>query len=176
MQALLQEKHMTEILSVLVLSIFSPSFENNGMLPVQFTGFGEDISPEIIIENLSEDAEYLAVAFCDEDMPFSNEYCHWVCWNIPAVDKIPQGIPAGETIDEPFSAVQGVGYGRHKYRGPKPPFHSKHNYHFTVYALDAELDLPSSVLFKDVKKAMEGHILQQASIRCWYQNSYSFCH
>ena len=160
---------MKEILLALALIITSPSFEDGGMLPVQFTGYGEDVSPELILENLSEDAKTIAVSFCDEDMPFTDEYCHWVCWNIPVADHIPQGLPAGATIEEPFHAVQGIGYGRHKYRGPKPPFHSKHNYHFTVYVLDTELDLPSSATLKDVKRAMAGHIIQEATIRCWYQ-------
>ena len=160
---------MKEILLALALIITSPSFEDGGMLPVQFTGYGEDVSPELILENLSEDAKTIAVSFCDEDMPFTDEYCHWVCWNIPATSLIPQDLPAGAAIEEPFHAVQGIGYGRHKYRGPKPPFHSKHNYHFTVYALDAELDLPSSATLKDVKRAMAGHIIQEATIRCWYQ-------
>ncbi len=160
---------MKELLLALALIITSPSFEDGGMLPVQFTGFGEDVSPELVLENLSEDAKTIAVSFCDEDMPFTDEYCHWVCWNIPATSRIPQGIPSGATIEKPFHAVQGIGYGRHKYRGPKPPFHSKHNYHFTVYVLDAELNLPSSATLKDVKQAMEGHIIQEATTRCWYQ-------
>ncbi|MBO4438456.1 MAG: YbhB/YbcL family Raf kinase inhibitor-like protein [Spirochaetaceae bacterium] len=160
---------MTTVLLAIALTIFSPSFEDGGLLPVQFSGYGEDFSPELDIENLADEAKYLVVSFCDEDMPFTDEYCHWVCWNIPATDRIPENIPSGAEIDEPFHAVQGVGYGRHKYRGPKPPFHAKHHYHFTVYALDAELNLPSSATLKDVKKAMEGHILQEATIRCWYQ-------
>lgn len=160
---------MVEALLSLALIISSPSFTNDGELPVQFTGFAEDFSPELRIENLSSDAKYLAIAFCDEDMPLSKEYCHWICWNIPATNVIPQGIPAGEKITAPFNAVQGVGYGRHKYRGPKPPFRSKHYYHFIVYALDSELDLPSSARFKDFNKALEGHVIQEGRIRCWYK-------
>ena len=161
---------MSEVLLSLVLMITSPSFEDSGFLPVKFTGFGEDISPELIIENLAEEAKTLAVSFCDEDMPFTDEYCHWICWNIPATNRIPENIPAGSVIEEPFCAVQGVGYGRHKYRGPKPPFHLKHNYHFTVYVLDEELNLPPSATLKTVKKAMKDHILQEGKIRCWYKN------
>ena len=160
---------MIEIMLALTLILSSPSFEEGGMLPRRFSGYGEDVSPELVLENLSEDAKTLVISFCDEDMPFTNEYCHWICWNIPATDHIPENIPAGAKIEEPFQAVQGIGYGRHKYRGPKPPFHAKHKYHFTVYVLDSELDLKSSAKLKDVKKAMEGHILQQATISCWYQ-------
>ncbi|MBP5706828.1 MAG: YbhB/YbcL family Raf kinase inhibitor-like protein [Spirochaetales bacterium] len=160
---------MTTGLLAIVFTVFSPSFEDGGFLPIQFTGYGKNISPELVLENLSDKAKYLTVSFCDEDMPFIDEYCHWVCWNIPATNRIPENIPAGSEINEPFHAIQGIGYGRHKSRGPKPPFHAKHNYHFTVYVLDTELNLPPSSTLKDVKKAMEGHILQQNTIRCWYQ-------
>jgi phosphatidylethanolamine-binding protein (PEBP) family uncharacterized protein len=38
-----------------------------------------------------------------------------------------------------------------------------HHYHFTIYALDvARVDLPSSFDGKDVRKAIEGHVLDQA--------------
>lgn len=159
---------MTEVLTALILTVLSPSFVDGGKLSVEFTGFGKDISPELVIENIPENAKTLVISFCDEDMPLSKEYCHWICWNVPVTNCIPQNIPAGSKIEEPFHAEQGIGYGRHKYRGPKPPFHSKHYYHFTVCALDSELDLPSSSSFKSVKKAMEGHVLAQGTIRCWY--------
>ena len=141
---------MAEILVSLTLILSSPNFTNGGELPEKFTGFGEDISPELHLENLCEEAKYIAIAFCDEDMPLSKEYCHWICWNIPAANVIPQNIPAGKIIENPVQAIQGIGYGKHKYRGPKPPFHSKHYYHFIVYALDSELELPPSAKFNRI--------------------------
>ena len=50
-----------------------------------------------------------------------------------------------------------VGYG-----GPAPP-DKRHTYVFKLYALDSELDLPEESTKADVEKAMEGHIIEQAT-------------
>ncbi|MCH9682590.1 MAG: YbhB/YbcL family Raf kinase inhibitor-like protein [Deltaproteobacteria bacterium] len=52
------------------------------------------------------------------------------------------------------------------YDGPCPPWNDSivHHYHFTVYALDVEsLAVPDGFSGPDVRRAMEGHILGQAS-------------
>jgi Raf kinase inhibitor-like YbhB/YbcL family protein len=53
------------------------------------------------------------------------------------------------------------------YDGPCPPWNDErlHHYAFTVYALDTErLDLPESFTGHDVVEAIEGHVLDRASI------------
>ncbi len=53
------------------------------------------------------------------------------------------------------------------YDGPCPPFNDSivHHYDFTAYALDVErLDVDGKFTASDVLEAMEGHILDQASI------------
>ena len=52
------------------------------------------------------------------------------------------------------------------YDGPCPPFNDErvHGYHFTVYALDSELDLPEGFDISALRDAMKGHILGQASL------------
>ncbi len=134
------------------------------MIPEKNTGFGSDISPDIVLENVHEDVKTIAVVMDDLDVPFRREYTHWLIWNIPATSYIPPNIPAGEQIVDPFSALQGVAFGKHCYKGPKqPPFIKKeHRYQFNVYALDEFLDLPACSGKRCLMKAMKGHILQQA--------------
>jgi len=55
-----------------------------------------------------------------------------------------------------------VGYG-----GPAPP-DKRHTYVFKLYALDTELDLPAKSTKTDVEKAMEGHIIDQATLTGTY--------
>ncbi len=53
------------------------------------------------------------------------------------------------------------------YDGPCPPWNDErlHHYHFIVYALDVDtLDLPDHFDGRDVKAAMEGHVLDHADI------------
>ena len=92
------------------------------------------------------------------------EYNHWVIWNIPVMEIIPKNIPYGRHVAELSGATQGRGYGKNRYRGPKPPFNWSHRYQFNVYALDCSLDLPDSSRKGDLLAAMEGHILQEGCL------------
>ena len=65
--------------------------------------------------------------------------------------------------------MQGRGYGKNRYRGPKPPFHWSHRYRYHVYVLDCLLDLPSTAGKRDLLSAMEGHILQQGVLTGHYR-------
>lgn len=64
-----------------------PDFTNGDIFPIDYTGRGKDISPEIVIENLSENAKTLAVTVEDISHPIK-DFTHWVIWNIPATSKI----------------------------------------------------------------------------------------
>ncbi|MBE7722335.1 MAG: YbhB/YbcL family Raf kinase inhibitor-like protein [Lacrimispora celerecrescens] len=145
------------------LTVTSPAFENEAVIPVQYTGRGEDISPELHLSSIDENAKSLAVIMDDMGHPIP-AYNHWVIWNIPIMEIIPQNIPHGAHIAELNGATQGRGYGRNKYRGPKPPFNWSHRYQFNVYVLDCLLDLPVRSRKRDVLAAMEGHVLQEGCL------------
>lgn len=153
------------------LVIISPSFENKGKILRKHTGFAQDVSPEFRIKNLSEETASIAIIMDDLDVPMMDEFNHWVIWNIPKTNIIPENIPYGSHVTELGGAVQGVGFGKNRYRGPKQPFFIKtlHRYVFHIYALDSLLDLPASANKKVLKKAMEGHILQEGSIMGTYK-------
>ncbi|MEY4579048.1 MAG: hypothetical protein RL701_3751, partial [Pseudomonadota bacterium] len=57
------------------------------------------------------------------------------------------------------------------YDGPWPPFNDerKHHYVFTLYALDvATVGLSGEFGITEAKKAIEGHVLAEASLTGWY--------
>lgn len=143
------------------LVVSSPCFEQGGLIPVKYTGYGADCSPELELTGLSSDTVSIAIILDDMDHPIP-AYNHWIIWNIPATSVIPGNIPHGEKVDSLGGAVQGCGYGKHKYRGPKPPFRWSHIYSFNVFALNCFLDLPGTTRKKKLVAAMQGHILQQA--------------
>ncbi|MDO5155969.1 MAG: YbhB/YbcL family Raf kinase inhibitor-like protein [Eubacteriales bacterium] len=95
--------------------IKSKSFENNGMIPKKHTGFGEDISPELMLNDIPDDTVSLAIVMDDLDVPFRDSFTHWIIWNIPKAEIIQEGLPGGEKIEKPFSAVQGIAWGKHIY-------------------------------------------------------------
>ena len=144
------------------LTVLCPGIEN-GTFRVEHTGRGQDRSPELALQNLSPEAVTLAVVLEDMSHPIKG-FPHWVIWNIPAMDKIPAGIPAGKTVPELGGAVQGAAYGLHRYAGPKPPKGKTHTYRFTVFALDCRLDLPSGTRKKAFLRAAKEHILQSGSV------------
>ena len=142
------------------LIVRCPGMEN-GKFHIDHTGRGRDLSPDLILENLSPEAKTLAVTLEDMSHPIKG-FTHWVIWNLPAADRIPGAIPAGGTV--PGGGAQGVAYGLHRYAGPKPPKGRTHTYRFTVYALDCALALHSRARKKTFLRAAEGHILQSGSI------------
>ena len=151
----------------------STAFENNGIIPQKHTGFGEDVSPELVITGVPEETASLAIILDDLDVPFRKTFTHWIIWNIPVTDVIPEGLPCGSMIRKPLSAYQGRAWGKHSYRGPKQPIFIKkeHRYVFTVYALDSLLDIPEDSRKKDLLEAMRGHILTEAGLIGKYQRN-----
>ena len=116
------------------------------------------------------------------------DFFHWVLVDLPAAEVgvnvgeyssavVPHGKPGPQA---PHGARQGLnGYtdwfagdkdmsgDYYGYDGPCPPWNDElpHRYVFTVFALDVErLALPARFGGKEVREAVRGHVLAQASI------------
>lgn len=148
---------------VMVLS--SSAFENNGIIPSEYTCDGSNISPPLIITNVPKNAQSLALIVEDPDAPIGT-VTHWIVWNIP-----PQKsqFVKGEKIDFP----QGLTiFGTTGYGGPCPPS-GTHRYFFKLYALDSMLELSDGSTKENLVQSMNGHILEQATLIGKYsRNSY----
>lgn len=142
--------------------------ENGGRFPVEHTGRGRDSSPEFLIRNVSPGAKTMAVTLEDLSHPIRN-FTHWVIWNIPASGEIKGGISAGSRVPELGGACQGIGYGLHRYAGPKPPKGKTHTYRFTLYILDCEIRLSARSLKRAFLKRADSHILQTGSITAHFE-------
>lgn len=155
-----------------MLHVASAAFQNDGYMPVRYTGYGADESPPLTLTGLIPEVKSVAVVMADLDIPVIREFPHWLIWNLPVQTEIPGGIPQGEMLGQLGSARQGLAYGRHMYRGPKPPrfIRMRHRYVFTVYALDMVLDISSDAKHKDLMAAMRGHVLQQGTLTGLYKN------
>ena len=151
-----------------ILEFTCIGIENNGKFPLENTGRGRDISPEFLIKNLSSKAKTLAITLEDLSHPIKN-FTHWLIWNIPAANQVKSGISAGSHLSELGGACQGIGYGFHRYAGPKPPKGKTHTYRFTVYALDCELKLSVHSLKRVFLKKANGHIIQKGNITAKFE-------
>lgn len=150
------------------LLIKCTDLKNGEKFPIDYTGYGKNISPEFIIENLSPDAKSYIITLEDSDHPIKN-FTHWIIWNIPAKSKIPGNIPKGRKITSLGNAVQGVAYGYHRYAGPKPPKGKKHKYCFTIYALNTCMNLSSFSSKSKVLSKAKNHIIQKGTICAFYE-------
>src|SRR4051812_19691156 len=140
----------------------SPSFEDGGTIPKKFTCDGGNINPELIIQNVPEEARSLALVMHDPDAPMPGGFTHWVVWNIP-----PQTVVIKEESVPPGSRdganSRGMGY-----TGPCPPPGPAHHYEFRLYALDITLDIQESSGKAALESFMEGHILDQTLLTGLY--------
>ena len=148
-----------------LLTLTSPAFEPGQMIPVEYTGDGEDLSPPLALDNVPEGTASFALVMDDPDVPLLT-FTHWLICDIPATTRaLPQGIAKRENVGTPVKAVQGAnGFRKVGYGGPMPPKGQTHRYVFTLYALDAALDLPGGYNRNQLREAMRGHVLGQATL------------
>ena len=151
-----------------ILEFTCIGIDNDGKFPLENTGRGQDISPGFLIKNLSPKAKTLAITLEDLSHPIK-DFTHWLIWNIPATDQVNGGISAGSHVSELDGACQGIGYGFHRYAGPKPPKGKAHTYRFTVYALDCEIQLSIYSMKRTFLKKAEGHILQRGTMTAKFE-------
>lgn len=139
------------------MNITSPAFKNNETLPKKHTCDGENINPPLLISDIPENAKSLMLIFEDPDAP-SDTFYHWLVWNIsPITTEIPEN-------SIPKDATQGTNSGRTVGYYPPCPPSGTHRYTFKIFALDSELDLPSSTTAKTLYEKTKNSIIDQAEI------------
>ncbi len=135
----------------------SSVFENMSEIPQKYTCDGQDVSPPLHIRNIPAKAKSLVIICEDPDAP-RGTFTHWIIYNVPPEEEIPEGIPHGKIIEEPFHAVQlRNDFGKFGYNGPCPPF-GKHRYFFKVYALDTKLEEDIETK-KELLEKMKNHVI-----------------
>ena len=143
-------------ISMKPLILKSSVFESNTLIPAQYTCDGDNVNPPLEISGVDEMVKSFVLIVDDPDASLGT-WDHWVVWNIS---------PNTTIIDEGASTFGLVGTGSggiRSYQGPCPPSGTR-RYFFKLYSLDSELNLPNESRKKDVEKAMNGHVLQQAEL------------
>jgi Raf kinase inhibitor-like YbhB/YbcL family protein len=131
------------------LTVKSPAFEKNKLIPSKYTCDGEEVSPPLTVEGIPKKTKSLSLIMEDPDAP-AGLFIHWLVWNIPPTDKIQENsIPGTEGLNTNK---------KNSYHGPCPPG-GTHRYYFKVYALDAHLNLGAFSEKEVLENAMQNHIL-----------------
>jgi phosphatidylethanolamine-binding protein (PEBP) family uncharacterized protein len=66
---------------------------NGETFPIKYTGRGDDISPEFMLKNLSQNGKTIVIIFDDIKHHLFGIFNQWVIWNIPAMDIIQKIYP-----------------------------------------------------------------------------------
>jgi Raf kinase inhibitor-like YbhB/YbcL family protein len=151
----------------MAFTLTSRAFRHEGEIPRQHTCEGEDVAPDLTWAGAPTGARSFALIVDDPDAPDPKApkmtYVHWVVYDIPAsISSLNGTTPAG--AHDGLNDWKRAGYG-----GPCPPI-GRHRYYFKLYALDTTLgDLGKEARKPDVEKAMQGHILGQATLMGTYE-------
>ena len=151
------------------LKLTSSAFEDGGEIPRECGYKNGNKAPSLkweIGSGTISDSNPASFALIMDD-PDAMEavgkvWVHWVAWNFT---WFADGKP---NWNSRHGAKQGMtDFGEVGYGGPAPP-DKRHTYFFKLYALDIELDLHSESTKADVEKAMEGHIVDLATLTGTY--------
>jgi Raf kinase inhibitor-like YbhB/YbcL family protein len=145
------------------ISITSPAFQAGGDIPAKFTCNGTNVSPELQISGVPNEAKSLVLIVDDPDAP-RGLFTHWIVWNID-----PKTTQMAEN-SAPAGAVQGTSdFGKRNYGGPCPPS-GTHRYFFKMFALDTKLDLKPSARRAELDAAIHGRVLAQGELMARYSH------
>lgn len=155
-------------------TLSSPAFAMNQPVPRVYTADGRNVSPPLRWGDPPAGTRQWALMVDDPDAPQPEPWVHWLIYRIPSTARgLPEEVAPAERVAHPPGALQGRNsWGRIGYGGPQPPRgHGVHHYHFRLYALDAELDLPPGADHVALRNAIRGHILIEAELIGLYERS-----
>jgi Raf kinase inhibitor-like YbhB/YbcL family protein len=149
------------------MEITSTAFKDGEKIPFQHVmpgAGGKNVSVPLSWKNTHSGTKSLALSMVDPH-PVVQNWVHWLVINIPAnATSLEEG--ASKKKMPPGSVELKNSFGDIGYGGPQPPKGTgDHPYVFTLYALKVEkLDLGANTSLSTFKKALEGKILESATI------------
>jgi len=145
-----------------MFTLTSSAFTDNGIIADLYTYSmgsqcnGENFSPPLNWSGAPEGTVSYLLTMIDPD---GGNWVHWLLVNIPAdTTSLEEVINGPETGTAGRNSFGGNGYG-----GPCPPS-GTHRYVFTLYALDATLDVAPGVTLREVTPLIQDHILGQCQL------------
>ena len=134
---------------------------------------GTGVSPALAWQEVPDGTAELALVVKDPDAP-GGDFTHWVVYAIPPdYEGLDRGVPPGPVVSGAITLRQGPSDGSDLpgYFGPCPPAGETHDYVFTLYALDEETGVEGGASADDLRAAMEGHVLAEATLAAPYSRS-----
>lgn len=146
-----------------MLTLTSPVFQEGAPIPAIYTCDGENINPELRIEEVPQGTRAFALVMDDPDIPDAvkesrgiEKFDHWVLYNIPADTTV---IPENTSVGNEGTTSRGS----EGYVGPCPP-DSEHRYIFRLYALSEELSFDHTPTLDEVEAAAQAVAIENATL------------
>jgi Raf kinase inhibitor-like YbhB/YbcL family protein len=137
------------------MRLSSEAFEDGAAIPAEHTCDGADRSPPLAWSDVPEGTAAFTLIVTDPD---ARGFVHWVLTDVPG-DR--RELAAGEGDG---AGVAGRNdFGRSGWGGPCPPS-GQHRYVFTIYALDAPLELGTDATADEVLSALADRTLGQGQL------------
>lgn len=146
----------------MTLTVSTPTFQENGNIPGQFTKDGGNLSPLIEWQGAPVGTRSYALVVEDPDAPHGT-FRHWAAYNIPAdLRRLAEG--AGSRGQGAALQMAENDFGNTRYDGPQPPpGDGPHHYHFRLFALDVpELDVADDCTAVEILEAARAHSIDEA--------------
>lgn len=158
----------------------------NGEIEKKYGKYGDQFNENGIptyslpfkIENTPEDTKSYAIVLEDKDaFPVSGgfSWIHWTAANITRTEIMENESQTATDFVQglnSWTSTQGGNQSKELssfYGGMAPP-DAPHLYEIHVYALDTMLKLENGFLYNDMYKQMDGHILDQYTLKGTYSN------
>ena len=146
------------------IAVTSNVFKEGGTIPVDYTAYGNNLSPDLHWTNLPAGTQSVVVIMEDPIARAPKPAVHWLVANIaPDAAGLPLNV---QPNSKPKGGQMGGNIlGEMAYFGPKPPADGlDHEYHFQVFALKKKLDLPMGYNRVALLDAMAGNVLARGEL------------
>lgn len=143
----------------------STAFREGEAIPRRFTCDADNASPDVAWSGAPAETRALVLTVTDPD---ARDFVHWLVYDLSGTPA--GGLPAGISAS-PDAPPQGTNdFGKRGYGGPCPPS-GTHHYRFMLSALDTVLELTGMPRVHDLRAAMAGHVLAEATLTGTYRRS-----
>ena len=137
--------------------------DDGGTIPENFTCDGPNDVPVLTVTAVPEGTQQLALIMDDADAPTPDPFVHWVVYSIAGdATEITDGI---EEFTYGLNDTGTAGW-----FGPcPPPGDGLHDYVFTLYALDAVIELPEDLDGRELATTIEPAVILEAEVSATYE-------
>ena len=140
----------------------SPAFENDDLIPTEYTCHGENVSPPLRWSGVPQNSRSIAIVM-DNTYHSANLIRHWSIYNIPvATRSLESGFSTKQLTEKSFLVVKND-FEHYDYSAPCPPTGEEHEYVCFIYALSAPIDILPDPDPIALTNAMRGYVIATGS-------------